>query len=316
MSKEGKRPGPNDRQVITFPSNFEFPARRVRTPEQIAADATRSAAYEEHMADVVRLDNEATRKTELRRIVETAHEPAKIVESWKELMAAGETEHIRRSALRRIDMHLALTDPTVIAHMTSRSKTVRDLIDTLNHYTSGNGESHARPNVINKNGPFSYLTEKGQVETGANERTRKEHERARLGVEVALLATRMRDILHILDNQIGTTLGNKLTTVEKAYINDHITSLLKGGHWEQPTQDMAKSFAAWEKILGDAHNVSDLTIIPEPANFQEEPLTVRAGHALPTFKQKVPMLTNIINAPGAAWREFLNLLPGDDNKKH
>lgn len=309
MSKEGKRPGPNDCQI------FNFPVERVKTPEQREADAERSTAATERLAEVTRLNNEAMRKEALHHTVETAHEPAKIVESWKELMATSETERISRVALRRIDMHLALTDPTVTAHMATKSPTARDLVDTLNHHTSGNGEPDARPNVINKNGPFSYLTEKGQVETGANERTRKEHERARLGVEVALLSTRMRDMLHILDNQIGTTLGSKLTTVEKACINDHLTAILKEGHWEHPTQDMAESFAAWEKILGDARNVSDLTIIPEPANFKPEPQTYGHGAALPTFKQKVPLLTNIINAPGAAWREFLNLLPGDNKKR-
>ncbi len=309
MSKEGKQPGPNERQIV------HFPVDKIKSPEQRAADAEESKRATERLGELTRLDNEATRNDAVRRAVVTETAPGKIIDAWKELMATGETDRLSREALRRIDMHIAVTEPTVIAHMVSKSPTVRNLVDALNHHTSGNSEPHARPNVINKYGPFSYLTEKGQVETGANERTRKEHERARLGVEVALLSTRMRDILHILDNQIGTTLGNKLTTVEKACINDHLTTLLKGGHWEQPTQDMAKSFAAWEKILGDAHNVNDMTIIPEPANFKPEPTASVARAAVPPHKQKVPMLTNIINAPGAAWREFLNLLPGDNKKR-
>lgn len=303
MSKEGKLPKPIEQRVLYFPVENTKPS------EQRSPNADRPRAATERFGEVTRLNNEATRKSDLRYAMETAKEPAKIVELWKQLRAAGETEHLHRSALRRIDMHVALTDPTVVAHMTSKSHTVRDLVDTLNHHTSGNGEPDARPHVINKNGPFSHLKE-GEVEPGANERTHKEHRRAQLGVEVALLTTRMRDILHILDSQIGTTLGNKLTVVEKACINDHITAILNGGHWEHPTQDMARSFATWEKILGDVHNATKIKFTPERANFLPEPTF--KYNTTPSRKRRIPLLTNVINTPRDGFREFRKLLLGDD----
>ncbi|MEK7458870.1 MAG: hypothetical protein AAB663_00515 [Patescibacteria group bacterium] len=315
MSKDGKTLGPDKCQVL------KFRVDDTRTTEQRAVDAERSREATERVTEVTRLNNEATRKAELRRTVETMQDPGKILEAWKELRATHDSESIDREALRRIDMHLAVLDPTVIDTVARRDADAQDLVDTLNRFTRGNGEPEATPTIIRKYGFLGHLNEVSKrhgselVETGANDRTRTEHLQARRGVEIATLATRMDDFLHALDEHVGQKLGAKLTTLEKASLNDHLTKILDGGHWAHPSQDEARAFAAWEKILGNAHRVDTMNIVPEPANFQPEHPAVRAGHALPTFKQKVPLLTNIMNAPGAAWREFLNLLPGDNKKR-
>lgn len=291
MSKDGKRlerPG----EVIDFTA-ARAARTEMRTPEQRSArEITRDAIH----------------------VATTSQEPAHILEAWKVLETERATGAIPRAGLRRMDLHLATLNRDIIEHVAKKAPSARSLVETLATQTQGgHGEPEAAPVTFNRIGPFVHLTDLSEragglvVESDANNRTEDEHRRARLGVEVALLSTRMDQLLYTLKNGIGTTLGNKLTVLEKATLNDHIERILHGGHWSHPTQEMANTFATWESILGNFHNSGAVAIVPEPASFRPKE-TARAEQKK---KPRVGLLKNIANAPRDAWNEFVKLL--DDN---
>lgn len=283
--------------------------KRIEQPSEVIDFTAARAARTEMRTPEQRTAREITREAIL--AATTSREPGHILEAWKVLEAQNATGTIPRAGLRRMDLHLATISPDIIEYVARKDASARHLVNALATQTQGgHREPEAAPVTFNRIGPFVHLADLSEragglvVESDANNRTEDEHRRARLGVEVALLSTRMDQLLYTLKNGIGATLGNKLTVLEKAALNDHIERILHGGHWSHPTQEIANTFATWESILGTFHNSGAVAIVPEPASFRPKE-TARPEHK---EKPRVELLKNIANAPRDAWNEFVKLL--------
>lgn len=244
-------PKPDELQAFVVPENA-----RVRRE---AIHATEAAERAEHAAQEAQREREQQRIDKARKGFVRKTDLGHILSDWETLNETGAIDHISREDMRRVDMHVAFNDPRLLERLRAHPDDTGEFFAHLDQTVQGDAHEPTTTDFMSDDSknPFGHFqamsdrTGRVRVEQGADLRTRNEHESIRIGVEAAARATNMRDFLHILDTQIGTALGSKLTSYERAVLHDQLERILAGRDWPHPTQEIAQSFFVWERIFGN-----------------------------------------------------------------
>lgn len=236
---------------------------------------------------------------------------AGILEAWNRVNALGLLPNLTLRDAHLLDMHVALQNDTVMDTLRGKRNDVKSLQDYIawSVYADEHSEKATPEYAINESPFQSFLdmsTHGEMGEIGASDRTEEEHKAARSGIDVAVHTTDIVEFLDVLDTRL-TKVCEKLTSYEKALLYAHLHRLLSAQHWPQlTTQMLAKNFAFWERVIGHQQSVANMTLLPEPLNFQSKK---RAKNLSVTKEEKVEPEYFTVKAEKPTWH-----LPRDTKK--